>query len=72
MSKNKGIGGTQRLTRLVGKSKAMEMVLTGDQIDAQTAQQIGLVSRVFPADQLVESAVQMAAKIASFSKPVCT
>jgi enoyl-CoA hydratase/carnithine racemase len=65
-----GIGGTQRLTRAIGKSKAMEMVLTGNQMDAKTAEQSGLVSRVVPEDKLVDSAIETANKIASFSKPI--
>lgn len=65
-----GIGGTQRLTRAIGKSKAMEMVLTGNFIDAHQAEKAGLVCRVVPEDQLLDSAMEMAKKIASFSKPV--
>jgi len=65
-----GIGGTQRLTRAIGKSKAMELVLTGSNIDAKTAESAGLVSRVVPDDKLLESAVETATKIASFSKPI--
>eukprot|EP01097_Dermamoeba_algensis_P008187 TRINITY_DN534_c0_g1_i1.p1 TRINITY_DN534_c0_g1~~TRINITY_DN534_c0_g1_i1.p1 ORF type:complete len:282 (-),score=35.33 TRINITY_DN534_c0_g1_i1:81-926(-) len=65
-----GAGGTQRLTRAVGKSKAMEMILTGSFIDAQAAERAGLVSRVVPEDQLLETALTTAQKIASFSKPV--
>lgn len=49
-----GVGGTQRLTRAVGKSKAMELVLTGDFLDAHTAEKLGLVSRVVPEDKLME------------------
>jgi len=64
-----GAGGTQRLTRFVGKSKAMEMVLTGRMMDAAEAERSGLVSRVVPAAQLVEEAVKIAAQIASFSRP---
>lgn len=65
-----GIGGTQRLTRAVGKAKAMDMCLTGDFINAQEAKQYGLVSRVVPDAQLLEVVGQMATKIASYSQPV--
>ena len=59
-----GMGGTQRLTRLVGKSKAMDMVLTARQMDAAEAERAGLASRVVPADKLVEEALAAARRIA--------
>ena len=62
-----GIGGTQRLTRFVGKSKAMDMILTARMMDAAEAEGAGLVSRVVPADKLLEEAMAAAAKIASQS-----
>ena len=65
-----GCGGTQRLIRAIGKSKAMEMVLTGNMITAAQAERDGLVCRVVPNDKLVESALETANKIASFSRPV--
>jgi enoyl-CoA hydratase len=62
-----GAGGTQRLTRFVGKSKAMEMCLTGRMMDAAEAERSGLVSRVVPAADLVAEALKVAASIASLS-----
>lgn len=59
-----GDGGTQRLPRLVGLGRAMEMVLTGDFIDAQEAHRIGLVNRVVPHDDLMDAAMELAQKIA--------
>ncbi len=59
-----GGGGTQRLTRLIGEGRAMEMVLTGDMINAQTAYEFGLVNHVYPVDQLEEKTMELAAKIA--------
>jgi enoyl-CoA hydratase len=65
-----GAGGTQRLTRFVGKAKAMEMCLTGRMMDAQEAERSGLVSRVVPAESLLEEALKAAETIASMSLPV--
>jgi enoyl-CoA hydratase/carnithine racemase len=62
-----GLGGTQRLTRLVGKAKAMDLVLTARQMDAAEAERSGLVSRVVPLDRLLDEAKAAAAKIASLS-----
>lgn len=64
-----GMGGTQRLTHAIGKSRAMEMILTGDMMDAQEAAQRGLVSRVVSSDLLVDEALKVARKIASKSQP---
>ncbi|MCO4316866.1 enoyl-CoA hydratase [Phyllobacterium sp. 21LDTY02-6] len=64
-----GMGGSQRLTRFVGKSKAMDMCLTGRMMDAAEAERSGLVSRVVPASDLIEEAFKAAHKIASFSLP---
>jgi enoyl-CoA hydratase len=65
-----GAGGTQRLIRSVGKSKAMELCLTGNQIDAHEAERYGLVSGVVPADQLMPKSLAIAEKIAAQSKIV--
>ena len=64
-----GMGGSQRLTRFVGKSKAMDMCLTGRMMDAAEAERCGLVSRVVPVGDLHEEALKAAGKIASFSLP---
>lgn len=64
-----GAGGSQRLTRFVGKSKAMEMVLTGRMMDADEAERSGLVSRVLPLDDLLDEALKVARKIADLSLP---
>jgi enoyl-CoA hydratase len=63
-----GIGGTQRLTRLVGKAKAMDMILTGRLMGATEAEQAGLVARVFPADRLLPETMAAAEKIAAAGK----
>ncbi len=65
-----GSGGTQRLTRIVGKSKAMDMCLTGRMMDAEEAERAGLVSRVVPAARLLDDAMRTAETIASMSHPV--
>ncbi len=62
-----GAGGTQRLTRAVGKAKAMDMVLTGRMMDAAEAERCNLVARIFPADTLVAEAIKIAARIATLS-----
>jgi enoyl-CoA hydratase len=62
-----GYGGTQRMARLVGRGRALELVLSGDMIDAETALRIGLVDRVFPAGELVAGAQAMAARLAEKS-----
>lgn len=64
-----GIGGSQRLTRLVGKSKAMDMMLTGRMMDATEAERAGLVSRIAPAEDLVETVMEVASSIAELSVP---
>ena len=64
-----GAGGTQRLTRFVGKSKAMDMCLTGRMMDAQEAERSGLVSRVIPLEDLKTQAIEIANTIADLSRP---
>jgi enoyl-CoA hydratase len=65
-----GAGGTQRLTRFLGKSKAMEMVLTGRMMTAEEAERAGLASRVVPLDDLLDEAVTVAEKICRLSQPI--
>ena len=65
-----GIGGSKRLTRFVGKSKAMEMCLTGRMMDAAEAERAGLVSRVLPAAELLGEAMRVAEIVASMSLPI--
>ena len=64
-----GMGGSQRLARFVGKSKAMDLVLTGRMMDAAEAERCGLVSRVVPAADLIDEALKAATRIADFSLP---
>jgi enoyl-CoA hydratase len=64
-----GIGGTQRLTRAVGKAKAMDLILTGRMMDAAEAERSGLVARVVPAASLMEEAMKVAETIAALSQP---
>jgi len=65
-----GIGGTQRLTKAIGKAKAMDMCLTGRMMNAEEAEHSGLVSRVVPLDDLMSTAQETAAKIAAQSQPI--
>ncbi|MEM6414199.1 MAG: enoyl-CoA hydratase [Pseudomonadota bacterium] len=65
-----GAGGTQRLTRFVGKAKAMELCLTGRMMDAEEAERCGLVSRIVPTGELRDEAIKTAKTIAGFSLPV--
>lgn len=64
-----GMGGSQRLTRTIGKSRAMELTLTGDFMGAEEAAARGLVSRVVPTEQTVDEALKIARKIGTKSKP---
>jgi enoyl-CoA hydratase len=65
-----GAGGTQRLPRAVGKAKAMDLCLSARMMDATEAERAGLVSRIVPADKLLEETLGAAEKIASYSLPV--
>lgn len=64
-----GMGGSQRLTRAVGKAKAMDLCLTGRMMDAEEAERSGLVARIVPASELIEETLAAATKIAGFSMP---
>ena len=64
-----GIGGTQRLTRLVGKNKAMDLILTGRMMGAEEAERSGLVARVFPVEIMLDECLKIAATISEYSKP---
>jgi enoyl-CoA hydratase/carnithine racemase len=65
-----GCGGTQRLLRAVGKSKAMEMILSGCQMSAQEAKEFGLVAKILPPGDLVNESIKVAETIAGFSRPI--
>ncbi len=65
-----GGGGTQRMARSLGKAKAMEMILTGRMMDAAEAERLGLVSRIVPAEKLMEETLALADRIADLSQPV--
>jgi enoyl-CoA hydratase len=65
-----GAGGTQRLTKAIGKSRAMELVLTGNPISAQEMAAAGLVSRVYPSAELLPAAEKLATQIAGLSLPI--
>lgn len=67
-----GMGGSQRLTKLIGRAKAMDMVLTGRMIDAEEADRAGLVSRVVPLGELMATAKEIAETVAGYSKPSVT
>jgi enoyl-CoA hydratase len=64
-----GIGGTQRMTRAIGKAKAMDLILTGRMMDAAEAERAGLVARVVPAATLMDEAMKVAETIAAMSLP---
>lgn len=65
-----GAGGSQRLPRVIGKSKAMEWILTGQQYTAEEAERAGLVAKVFPVEKTLEETLTIAKQIASYSRPI--
>lgn len=65
-----GAGGTQRLPRAIGKAKAMDMCLTGRMISAEEADRLGLISRIYPSEELMVKSLAVAKEIASYSSPV--
>jgi len=65
-----GAGGTQRLPRFIGKAKAMDLCLTGRMMDAAEAERAGLVSRIVPADKVLDEAIAVAERIAGMSRPI--
>ncbi|OCB89867.1 enoyl-CoA hydratase [Sanghuangporus baumii] len=65
-----GAGGTQRLIRAIGKSKAMEMIIAGEATSAQEAERTGLVAKVFPDDDFIPEVLKIAQRISSYSRPV--
>ena len=65
-----GAGGTQRLTRAIGKQKAMEFILTGTPATGAEFERLGVVNKIFPAAQVLARAMELAVKIASMSSPV--
>jgi enoyl-CoA hydratase len=65
-----GMGGTQRLPRAIGKAKAMDLILTGRMMDAAEAERAGLVARIVKAGDLMEEALAVARRIASYSRPI--
>lgn len=64
-----GMGGSQRMTRAIGKAKSMDMILTGRMMGAEEAERSGLVARIIPVDDLIEETLKVAQKIANFSRP---
>lgn len=67
-----GIGGTQRMTKLIGRAKSMDMHLTGRMMDAEEALNSGLIARIFPDEELLDNAIKIAEEISQYSKPALT